>query len=123
MLTKILTLLLLLLSPFVALAKFTISGKVLNAVDQKPVQGATIFLANAFGATKTDKDGTFTLKNVSGGQYELVVSTLGYKTSGQIVSVNNNIKLKDVSLLITTTQAKDINAKPDSEWVKNYNDF
>jgi hypothetical protein len=53
------------------------------------VQKASVFLSNATFGTATADDGTFSLRGVKPGQYDLVVTTLGYEEYTQKVLVGS----------------------------------
>jgi hypothetical protein len=118
---KALILWLLLLSPFATFARFAISGKVLYSGDQKPIPGATVFLSNASSVTTTDKNGAFTISDVSNGQYVLVVSLVGYNTFYQTVAINNNLALSNI--LVTAKGRSNNVDTQDSVWMENYEAF
>ena len=69
--------------PIQALACFTITGKVLNKADKKPVENVSVFLSNATIGDKTAADGSFTLHNVKSGKYDLVVTDIAFETYSQ----------------------------------------
>ncbi|HEY9000285.1 MAG TPA: DUF2012 domain-containing protein [Mucilaginibacter sp.] len=86
-------------APAVCLAQYTISGKVVNNDDAKPVANANVFLNNATTGTKTTTDGTFTLTNVRPGRYDLIVSDIAFETYSIRIDITNaNLKLPDITL-------------------------
>ncbi|GAC1556842.1 MAG: hypothetical protein NVS3B13_19230 [Mucilaginibacter sp.] len=60
------------LQPFYSLAQFTISGRILNQADTRPLSNASVFLSNATIGDKTAINGSFLLQNVKPGKYDLV---------------------------------------------------
>jgi hypothetical protein len=65
------------------LGQVTISGRLLNQADTKPLPNASVFLNNTSAGNKTAADGTFVLHNVKPGKYELIVSIIGFETYTQ----------------------------------------
>lgn len=69
-----------------ALAQGTVSGKVLNQKDKKPIDYASIAIKKlsadsaVVGATSTNANGTFSINNIAAGKYRLFVVYLGLKT-------------------------------------------
>lgn len=116
-------LLLLFLLPLTGFAQFVITGKVINSNDKTPVADASVFLNNASVGTKTDKDGTFTLTGVRQGQYDLVVSILGYEASHQDIIVNSDLKLPVIELAPKVMMLQEVRIKPKSDWAKDYERF
>lgn len=61
-------------------AQFEVKGIIINNQDQTPLPGANVFLSNTTKGTQTNADGTFSLKNIPAGKFELVVSYIGFET-------------------------------------------
>lgn len=64
----------------------TIKGRVL--VQNAPKEGASVFIPSTGKGTQTDREGTFELRNITPGNYQLAVSLLGYKPLLRQVAVN-----------------------------------
>ena len=109
--------------PFSGFSQYTISGKILNATDRNPLIKASVFLDNASVGTLTLDDGTYKIVNVRPGQYDLVVSSVGYETYHQSVLVNNNTGLKDIYLLQKTTMLAEVKIKPNDNWQRDFETF
>ncbi|MES2063162.1 MAG: carboxypeptidase-like regulatory domain-containing protein [Bacteroidota bacterium] len=118
-------LLLVFLLPLTCLAQITtITGKLTNATDKSAVADASVFLSNATVGNKSANDGAFILRNVKPGQYELVVTVLGYETYRQTVMAGNeNLSLPDITLIPKTNELKEVVIKPDPDWERNYDTF
>ena len=104
---KITTYLLTLLLSTASLLSFaqkTVSGRVTDAEDGKPLPGATIKAGEIRGAS-TDKDGHFVLKNISGNIDALDVSYIGYQTSK--VTLGTSVQL-EIKLNKSTYQADEV---------------
>jgi hypothetical protein len=83
--------LLLIASPLVIRAQFTVSGLVLDSASREPLNPASVFCQNTTLGTTTNKQGEF-LINLKSGGYDLIFSFTGYKT--QTVRVSENTKLE-----------------------------
>lgn len=117
-------LLLFLLCPLFCFAQLKITGKVVNLNDKKPIADASVFLNNASVGNKTSGDGSFTLTNVRPGQYDLIVSVVGYQTYSQtLILVNNNLVLPEIGLLPKTIELNEVKIKPNLDWGKYYDMF
>ncbi len=112
-----------LIIPLTSFAQFKITGKVLDSADKRSVPGATVFLANASVGTATAVDGTFTLDNVHSGQYELVVTMVGYTTYRKTILVNENINLPDIIVSSRSIALNEVKIRPDPNWARNYEWF
>jgi hypothetical protein len=103
------------LLPVTCMAQFTITGRVLNQADTKPVALASVFLSNATVGDKTTNDGTFTLRNVKPGKYNIVVSVIGFEAYTQTILVNNNIALPDIIIFPKTIALQEVKIKPKND--------
>ncbi|BAU56091.1 carboxypeptidase-like regulatory domain-containing protein [Mucilaginibacter gotjawali] len=109
--------------PFTGFAQYSISGRVINKNDQKPVADASVFLNNASAGTKTADNGTFTLTNVRPGQYDLVVSIIGYETVHQPIMVNKDLRLGDILISPKTIALNEVKIMPPGDRDKYYQKF
>ena len=91
--TYLLTLLLSMTSLLSFAQKLTVSGRVTDAEDGKPLPGATI-KAGEIRGTSTDKDGNFVLKNISGNIDAIDISYIGYQTSKVALGASNQLEIK-----------------------------
>jgi hypothetical protein len=115
---------LLLILPASLFAQNTIMGKILSLVNKKPVPDASVFLSNASVGGKSADDGSFTLSNVKNGQYDLVVSCVGYETHHQTVFVNNsNISIAEIALMPKVTELKEVKVRYDAEHDRHLQQF
>ena len=105
---------LLLMLPLATKAQITIKGRVINSVDKKPIPNASVFLSDASVGSQTDATGVFSLYNVKNGQYDLVVTCIGFETYHKILMINNNaVTLPDISLLPKVIVLKEVKIKYD----------
>lgn len=109
--------------PLFTQAQYTISGKVINLYDKKPVVKASVFLSNTTVGSTTADDGSYTLTNVKPGQYDMVISAIGYETSYQTVKVDKNLIISYTELTPRTIDLKAVVVKPDKDWEQNYTIF
>jgi len=101
------------LLPLVTLAQHRITGRVLSNSDKHPVPKATVFLSNATNGTATDEEGSFTLNNVKPGQYDLLVTSVGYEAYHKTIMVSGNISTGDVLLSPKNTELQMVTIKAD----------
>ncbi len=72
-----------LLTPAFAISQVqvnSLSGTVTDSAGKKPLAGVSVFLNSTSKGTVTRTDGSFTLSNIPRGNYDLVVSAIGYGT-------------------------------------------
>ncbi|MCF2499572.1 TonB-dependent receptor [Dyadobacter chenhuakuii] len=87
-----------------AFAQRSISGRVTDAEDGKPLPGATI-KAGEIRGTQTDGSGNFSLKNIAENIAALEVSYIGYQTQKLPLSSENQLEIK---LSKSTFQADEV---------------
>jgi len=112
--------------PLSCFAQVTISGRILNQADTKPLANASVFVNNTTIGVKTANDGTFSLHNITPGKYELVVSIIGFETYSQVVEVaDKNIALPDILVFPKTTVLNEVKVTvvTDPDRQKNYDLF
>jgi hypothetical protein len=95
---KIYPTLILMLITFSSYAQFSITGKVLNKADNKPIANAVAFLNKTGIANNTNTNGDFALNNISGGQYLLTVTIVGYSRYTLPVTLTADMHLPDIEL-------------------------
>jgi hypothetical protein len=105
--------------------KQTVKGIVIDVDSKKPLQGATVIIANTTTATVTDADGNFIFADVLVGRISLEISVVGFEqkivpdiivTSGKEVALNIALveKIKKEEEVIVT--AKKSRIKPTNEF-------
>ncbi|MDB5286230.1 MAG: hypothetical protein JWR05_1179, partial [Mucilaginibacter sp.] len=112
------------LLPFSVLAQSgVITGKIVSAGSKSPVQKASVFLSNATFGTATADDGTFTLRSVKPGQYDLVVTTLGYEEYTKKILVGSQPITLNIELTPKVMMMKSVTIISNADWKKNYEQF
>jgi len=94
---------------------FTVRGKVTDAANGKPLQGASVFAQNTTLGTATDSTGHFTLWLPLGG-YELAFTFTGYETITRRVSGNeDNAGELQVTLRVREQSLAEVAVKSSNE--------
>ncbi|QQL48402.1 carboxypeptidase-like regulatory domain-containing protein [Mucilaginibacter ginkgonis] len=101
----------------------TITGKVTIKSTGEPLSHASVFLSNATFGTSTAADGTFALYNVKPGQYELVVTSLGYEDYLQTIVVGKNPITIKAEVVPKVTQLREVMITSGGSWKRNYEQF
>ena len=79
------------LMPFLAMAQYSISGKVMDKKTGESLPGANVLLENTLKSTITSQNGTFHINRLINGEYNLTISYVGYETLKQKVVVEGNV--------------------------------
>jgi hypothetical protein len=111
------------LLPTLVWAQYAVTGKVINLYDKKPIEKASVFLSNTTVGSATTDDGSYTLANVKSGQYELIVSAVGYETFTKTIIVNQQLNIPYIELTPKTISLNAVVVKPDPDRQQNYNVF
>lgn len=103
-----------------AQAQGTVSGKVLNEKDKKPIDYASVAIkrltsdSTVVGATTTNTNGTFSVNNIAAGKYRLYVVFLGLKTVNrdfELTAAKPSINFGDLLMEDTGVTLKGIEIK------------
>src|SRR5450432_195676 len=76
-----------------------IQGIVTDSVDNSPIPGCSVFINGSSRGTATDSAGIFNLALAPAGEYQLVISAIGYETytfifSGSKFPLDTRIRLR-----------------------------
>ncbi len=99
-----------LLFPAIIFAQnIAVSGKVSGADTKAPLGRASVFLSNSSFGTSTAPDGTFILNGLKPGQYNLVVTTVGYEEHTETILITNDPVKLNIELSPKSVQLKEVN--------------
>jgi hypothetical protein len=83
-------LLFLLGSGYLLSAQVQVSGRVLNDVTGEPLSNASVYINNTTIGTVTNANGEYVLKGIEPGQYEIIVSYVGFDLLVHRVSIGSS---------------------------------
>jgi hypothetical protein len=86
------------LLPFTIYGQRTVSGRVTDAEDNKPIVGASVFIANTTVGTTTDSTGNYNLKIQETGSFTLAVSFVGYQPVFKDIEPGNTSVIFDIAM-------------------------
>ncbi|MFN0049597.1 MAG: TonB-dependent receptor domain-containing protein [Cytophagales bacterium] len=86
----------------------TIKGTVVDGKTNEQIIGSTVYLTGTTYGTQTGLDGSFVIRNVPAGKYEINASYIGYKPFLSVIKVENEIDTKFVEIEINE-QNTDLN--------------
>ena len=115
------------LSAIVALkGQSRIDGQIVDKETGEPLIGVNVFISKTSIGATTDKDGLYTIKNISNGRYELVISMIGYTMEKKKLNLFANAQL-DMDFCLTTDPIKMkeilVTKKSNKQWKKEYKVF
>ena len=86
-----------------------ISGLIIDEETIKPLENVIVFLANTFWGKSTDTLGKFILTNIESGEYDLIISRVGYIRQTKHLQVNKNDTLfYEIKLVAQPIQAGEV---------------
>ncbi len=88
--------------------KVNLSGSVTEKESGNPLIGVNVYLKGTTVGTVTTTDGSFSLKGIKPGDYEVIVSCLGYKRAIDTLSLTNDISGKQYSLAPSTSNMGEV---------------
>ena len=79
------------LSPSISQSR--IEGRIVDKTTSEPLVGVNIFFSKTTLGTTSDENGFFTLSKIPEGQYELIVSMIGYEVEREsmIIKASENL--------------------------------
>ena len=77
--------------------KVSISGKVTDALTGEPIEGASLYFADAKTGAVTNSKGEYSIKSISPGNYLIEVSSVGYTNITEHIDLTGNLQ-KDFAL-------------------------
>ena len=107
-------------------AQSRIDGRIVDKSTSEPLVGVNVFFSKTTWGATTDENGFYSLSNIPAGQYELVVSMIGYEVEREemIIEINErftmNFRLKPRAILMNEIN---VTAKADKVWKKDYGTF
>lgn len=105
-------------------SQIVIKGKVLTYANEA-LEGASVYLNNTTIGTTTNENGEFQLK-ISEGNYDLVVSFIGFKTAQFKIETTSNIGFLEFKLKPNTNVLREVvikKTKYDKDWWFNLSQF
>ena len=101
--------------------KVTVSGSVIDATTKQPVTAASVFLNNRLAIA--DDDGKFHFSKITKGIYDLKITSVGYSTAEEKVSVDQKeitltIKLKIIPLFLQPLEVKSLRVNDKAPFAK-----
>jgi hypothetical protein len=108
---RFLILILFLLPGHIVLAQKWIRGEVKDAISNRPVPNASIFLNNTSVGTRADEEGRFSL-HLPAEKAELIISSVGYQTYSARVSASDTLTFFTVRLQVKSPDLETIVIEP-----------
>ena len=103
-----------------------IDGRIVDKSTSEPLVGVNVFFSKTTWGATTDDNGFYRLTNIPAGQYELVVSMIGYEVEREQMIIKSderftlNFRLQSRAILMSEIN---VTAKTDRVWKKSYDRF
>ena len=106
--------------------RIRISGIITDATTGEPLESANVFLANTTLGSATDRNGFYLINNIPLGNYELVVSMMGYHLREETVYLlertDNVFNFKLTPKVLMGREVR-ITAERPTEWKRDFKKF
>ncbi|MCZ2483213.1 carboxypeptidase-like regulatory domain-containing protein [Aquirufa nivalisilvae] len=104
---------------------FTLSGTIEDKQKKEGVSFAHVYLNGTYFGTQADDKGHFTLKNVPSGNYQFLISMVGYQPLSVPISVQQDIKNLHFDMIENITDLVEIKVQGqrDRVWEKQIRQF
>ena len=103
-----------------------ITGRVIDDSTRAPIANANVFIANSMIGTSSDTSGSFTLRGVPAGFYELVASCVGYTMATVKLQLtagaDQNVEMRLVPRVLVV-EAVEITGRQSEAWKENLKTF
>ena len=103
-----------------------IDGRIVDKSTSEPLVGVNVFFSKTTWGATTDDNGFYTLTNIPAGQFELVVSMIGYEVEREQMIIKSderftlNFRLQSRAILMSEIN---VTVKTDRVWKKSYDRF
>ena len=110
--------------PFITVAQLgSITGKVISSGNKAVVPRASVFLSNASYGTATNEAGEYGLRGIKPGQYNLVVTVIGFEEYSKQVLVGSQPITLDIELTPKVMMMRAVTVISSADWKRNYEQF
>jgi len=96
-----------LLLPFLAVAQFSLSGKIIDQQSGETLPGASIRIEKTGIKEASDANGNFRIRNLKAGSYTFIISYIGYQQMQQTVTVDTD-QTQNFALKRSTVEADEV---------------
>ncbi|AMR33178.1 hypothetical protein A0256_18020 [Mucilaginibacter sp. PAMC 26640] len=100
-----------------------ITGKLLSSGTKAAVARASVFLSNASYGTASNEAGEFSLRGVKPGQYNLVVTVIGFEEYSKEVLVGSQPISLNIELTPKVMMMRAVTVISSADWKRNYEQF
>lgn len=87
-----------LLAPWAGFSQSTLTGKITDRLTGEPVPYANVFFSHTTIGSSTLEDGTFMIRNIPNGKYDLMVYVVGYRRFQKQIELQDSPYTLDIRL-------------------------
>ena len=98
----------------------SVSGFITDQETGEALIGANVFIQETGNGMSTDRNGYYVIQNINPGNYNLIVSYIGYNTSKKEINVTQNESIKmDLSLEVEALEISEVEVSAEKLQRKN----
>ena len=105
----------------------SISGRVMDAATNEPLQGANVFLAATTYGVSTDPEGNYTIAGIRPGVYTLVISMIGFEPQRNEIRLFPGDVLKGAASSLESIAYEmigvEVTGEKDRQWARRFERF
>ena len=105
---QFLQILIMVITCYTGMAQNTISGTVTNAEDGTPLSQVSIYFPELEKGTATNNNGSFEIQNIPSGNFELVISSLGFETFEKKINISSKTGTFQIALTPSAFEMEEI---------------
>jgi hypothetical protein len=105
---------------------YTISGKVVDSKTGSAINYANVYIAYSMLGSSTNKNGEFLIQNVPNGNYQIIVSCIGYSSITAKIKISNSSRENlffSLEPKVYTTEEVKVTGEGAERWQNNYELF
>ncbi len=100
-------------------AQTRLTGKITDSATLKPLSAASVYIGNSTVGTKTDENGVYAFQNLTPGNYQLLISYIGYRTKQAELSIASGNNILNIALNPKAIELNEVSIRANNDWKKN----
>ena len=89
-------------------AQITIKGKVVDKETNMPIDNVSVYISNSSSGTRTDATGNFILTTRATGQFELILSIMGYDIKNVPMNSSEPLHFLNITMSAKSNDLPDV---------------
>jgi len=104
-------------------AQTRLTGRITDSTTLKALAAASVYIGNSTVGTKTNENGVFTFQNITPGNYQLLISYIGYQTKQVELPIASGDNILNIVLNPRAIELNEVAIHANNDWKKNFTLF